>query len=248
MTFATPTAHRRAEQRPLPTSYKAVARTTGVAFLFMFVFAMFAQFFVMTDLVEAGSAAATARNLAENEGLFRFSIIGWSVVLIADVLVAGGLYLYLRRVNEMWALLTGWLRMVYAAIHAAALFLLALIPVVISGADYLSAFSTAQQDALVMFLLDGRAAAFNFSLIFFAVHLLGLGYLVIKSGEIPRWIGLLLLFGGLVYAADSIAQIVLNSYANLESTFVTLASIAAIGELGIAVWLLWKGGRVQQEN
>ena len=111
------------------------------------------------------------------------------------------------------------------------------------AADYLLVFSEAQRESLVMFLLEGRTAAFSLSLIFFAIHLLALGYLVVKSSQMPKWIGFLLLYGGVVYAADSAAQIMLPNYIDYTNIFVTLASIAAIGELGIAVWLLWKGGK-----
>ena len=65
----------------------------------------------------------------------------------------------------------------------------------LSGADYLTAFTADQLHALVMFFLDLHEYGVFIASIFCGLWLLPLGYLVFKSGYIPRILGVLLMIG-----------------------------------------------------
>jgi len=69
-----------------------------------------------------------------------------------------------------------------------------------SGAGYLTAFKADQLNALVMFFLELRKYG-TFITQFFSFWILLLGYLVFKSGFLPRILGILLMLGGLCYEA-----------------------------------------------
>ncbi|UCC52663.1 MAG: DUF4386 domain-containing protein, partial [Anaerolineaceae bacterium] len=78
----------------------------------------------------------------------------------------------------------------------------------------------------------------------FGFHLLLLGYLVYKSGFLPRILGILLMIGGVGYLAQSYGHLLVPQYDEILSTVVIVLSIP--GELAFTVWLLWKGVDVEK--
>jgi hypothetical protein len=66
-----------------------------------------------------------------------------------------------------------------------------------------------------------------------------LGYLVFKSGYIPRALGILVMVASLGYLIDSFGAILSAGYnANV-------AQFTFVGEVLLMVWLLWKGVRLR---
>jgi hypothetical protein len=91
-------------------------------------------------------------------------------------------------------------------------------------------------------------SAFNhiwlIGLVFFGIHLLFLGYLIIKSGEVPKVLGILLVVAGIGYLVDSFANFMLPNYTDYKDVFALLVIVpGVIGELSFTVWLLWRGLR-----
>ena len=72
----------------------------------------------------------------------------------------------------------------------------------LSGADYLKVFQADQLQALAMLFFDLHKNGFMIAQIFFGAWLFPLGYLVFKSGFLPRILGIVLMvecFGWLMY-------------------------------------------------
>lgn len=91
-----------------------------------------------------------------------------------------------------------------------------------------------------------RLAAFNntwlVGLIFFAIHLFLLGYLIIKSGYIPKFIGFLLIAASAGYLSDSFANFLLRDYDAYKNIFMLIVVIPGVaGELSLTMWLLLTG-------
>jgi hypothetical protein len=211
--------------------------------------AIFMNFFVLGSLVMPGDAAETANNIMANELQFRLGICSFIVVIILDVLVAWGLYVYLKPVNKSLSLLAAWFRLLYTAVFGFALLNLFTVLRLISGADYLTVIGTDQLFAQVLLSLnafnDGWAIGY---VCFFGLHLIVLGYLVYKSGYIPRILGVLLIIGGFGYLIDSFALLLLPNYEAYTLIFSLLIIPTAIGELLLALWLLIRGGKVEQSE
>ena len=70
--------------------------------------------------------------------------------------------------------------------------------------------------------------------LFFSLHLLILGYLVYKSGYIPRLVGILLLVASLSYLIQGFGSILLPGY---EETFATICFLSMV-ELALPLWLV----------
>jgi hypothetical protein len=88
---------------------------------------------------------------------------------------------------------------VYATILAIALHNLFNVLLLVSGADYLTVFETDQLHTQAMLFLDGFNYNWDIGMIFFGLHLLVLGYLVFKSGYIPRILGVLVIIASWGY-------------------------------------------------
>jgi len=196
-----------------------------------------------------GDAATTASNILASELLFRVCIICWLIVLVADVIVAWGLYVFLKPVSRSLSLLTAWFRLVFVAIAVIAVLNLFSMLQFLSSADNIAAFQPGQLNAQAMTFLSLYDYGFNVGFIFFGVHILGLGYLIYKSDYVPRILGVLLMIAFCGYLTDSVASFLSSNYANNEKLFfLFVAAPAVVSEFSLAFWLLWKGGKAQQTN
>src|SRR5436309_13341870 len=97
-----------------------LARVSGLLYLVLAVFGMFSAI-VLKTLVVPGDAATTAANILGSRWLFGASLVGWIVIVLADVAVAVTLYLLLEPVSRAVSLVTAAFRLVYAAILGAVL-------------------------------------------------------------------------------------------------------------------------------
>ena len=77
---------------------------------------------------------------------------------------------------------------------------------VATGAVNLAALGTASSNALVLLLLDTQHYGILNAQIFYGLWLVPLGYLAYKSaGWFPKWLGVLLVVGGVCYLVDMLA-------------------------------------------
>ena len=109
-----------------------------------------------------------------------------------------------------------------------------------SGAGYLSAFKADQLNALVMFFLELRKYG-TFITQFFSFWVLLLGYLVFKSGFLPRILGILLMLGGLCY---TVLAVLFFLFPNFDATIFGVFTF--IAESLFYLWLLIKGVNVKE--
>ena len=81
-------------------------------------------------------------------------------------------------------------------------------------------------------------------IVFYALHILFLGYLVFKSGYIPRILGVLLIIGGsLGYLIESLTYFFFPNYIWIASPGLT---VGAIAEISLGFWLLLKGDKIPE--
>ncbi|WP_373228705.1 DUF4386 domain-containing protein [Cohnella sp.] len=229
------------------TSPRMYAKVAGFGLLLMAILAMFANFFVIESLIIPGDAATTANNIKTNGLLFRSGIIGFIIVLILDVLVAWALYIFLLPVNKNLALLAAWLRLIYTVIFGIAIYHFLSVLELLSGAEYLKVFEADQLNAQVMLSIHAFSNVWLIGLVFFGLHLLVIGYLIFKSGYMPTIIGVLLMIACFGYLIDSFAHFLLSNYTDYESIFLLIVAVpGVIGELSLAFWLVFKGGKLRR--
>ncbi len=94
----------------------------------------------------------------------------------------------------------------------------------------------------MLLFTDLRHGGFLIAQLFFGLWLLPLGYLVVRSGYVPKVLGVLLAAGGVGYLVDLFAQFLAPGLAGRLAPF--LLAPATIGEVAFVVWLLVKAVRV----
>jgi hypothetical protein len=225
--------------RSTELSLRTAAIVAGLGLLVMAILAAFANFSVIQNLVVAGDAKTTAANIVASAGSFRMGITFFLITAILDVVVAWALYILLKPVNKSLSVLAAWFRIVYAAIFTVVLTNLFNVLLLLNGSDYLKVFEPDQLYAQAMLSLGAFRAGWDIGIVIFGLHLLVLGYLVIKSGYAPKWLGflfgILLIIAGLGYMVDSFGKFLLPNYN------ASIAQFTFIGEVVLIFWLLWKG-------
>jgi len=185
-----------------------------------------------------GDAAATANNVIASESLFRFGIVGNLFTFIANIFLALALYQLLKVVNRNMASLMVISFLVGVPIAMLNELTQLAILQLLGGADYLKAYPTDQLQALAYLLLLLHDQGLLIAHIFFGLWLLPMGYLVFKSGFIPKIVGVLLVIAGVGY--------VVQSFAAFLGYNVNIILYTGLGELVFLLWLLIKGVNVDQ--
>lgn len=216
------------------------ARIAGFLFLFMTVAAGFSLMYVPSSLIVPGDATATANNIMASESLFRSGIVGQLLILFADLGVAILLYVLLKPVSKTLSLVAAVSRLIMTAMRGINLVNHFIVLLLLSGAGYLAVFETDQLNALAVLFLNAFDDGFLIDLVFFGLHLLVLGYLIFKSGYLPRILGVLVIIAGFGYLLDSFAKFLFPNL-GLEISLLT-----GWGELLLALWLLIKGVNIEQ--
>jgi len=236
--------HLQAAARADSASLQIYARIAGAGYLAIIVAGIFAEFFVRQSLIVPGDPAATMANISEAESLFRLGIAGDLIMLTADVVVAVALYFVFRGVSRSLALLAAFFRLAQAGVLGLNLLNVYVPLMLLGGAAYRAAFPQGQLDALSALFLEAHSYGYVLGLVFFGFHCLVVGYLVLKSGLVPRILGALLLLAGMGYLADSFGRTLMIDYATYANTFALLVFVPAlVGELAFCLWLLIKGVR-----
>lgn len=216
------------------------ARVAGALYLFANIFAPFTLLYLPSRFIVRGDAAATASNIMASQMLFRLGIVGTLFTFTANIFLALALYQLLKVVNKNMASLMVILLLV--GVPIAMLNELSQLAVLrlLSGASYLKAYPVDQLQALAYLLLVLHDQGLLIAHIFFGLWLLPMGYLVFKSGFIPKIVGVLLVIAGLGY--------VVQSFAAFLGYNVDIILFTGLGELVFLLWLLIKGVDVKQWN
>ena len=117
------------------------------------------------------------------------------------------------------------------------------VVLLLSGADYLKVFQVDQLQALAMLFLNLYTNGFMIAQIFYGTWLLPLGYLVFKSGFLPRILGILLIIDFLGVLIWFLQFFLFPGYEVI--TYPGLA-VSFIAEVSLTLWLLIKAIDVEQ--
>lgn len=228
-------------------SNKRTARIAGLLYLIVVLAGIFSLAYVPSQIDAAGDAAATVRNIVARESLFRLGIVAGLICYTAFLLLPLALYRLLSPYGKQPAVLMVAFAVVSVPIAFAATLDKFEVLSLLSGADHLQAFGTEELQARVMLSLDAYGDGLRVVQIFWGLWLLPFGYLVFKSGILPRALGILLMLGCFGYLINFVGQMLFPGYA--ESGIVRFVGLpASLGEIGICLWLLVMGAREPREE
>jgi hypothetical protein len=219
------------------------ARVAGAISLSLVFTAPLRLIYIPSALFVRGDATATADNIAAHELLFRLGIVGDLLTGIIAIFLVLALYRLLKEVDQNHAalmvilggLMVTPIYFLNALNDVAALLL-------VRGSDFLSVFEKPQRDALAVLFLRLHHHGVVANEIFWGLWLFPLAVLVIRSGFLPRILGVWLIINGFAYLTISFTGLLLPEYEVMVSN---IAFPALLGEVAIMLWLLIKGVKVQ---
>ncbi len=221
-------------------SNKKTARIAGLLYFILILCGIFYLRYVPSKLIEWDNPSVTASNIIASETLFRLGILAGLIGHTLFLLLPIVLYKLLSPVNKTHAVLMVTLAVVSVPIAFVNMLNQFAVLTLISKANYLSVFEADKLQAQILFYLDSYSNGNQIGSIFWGLWLFPFGYLVFKSGFLPKILGMLLMFGCFGYIINFVGNFLFPNYGEtVISTFITKPG--GLGELGICLWLLIKG-------
>ena len=224
-------------------SINKTARMAGLLYFIYIVITIPADALARSPLIVFGDATTTARNIMASEWRFRIGITGDLVSAVFFLLAAWALYRLLKPVNNNFALLFLLLNLGGVAVYSINLLNQFAAVLLLSGADYLKVFQTDQLQALAMFFLILNKNGYWIAQIFFGAWLLPLGYLVYKSGFLPKILGIVMMIHFVGWTMTSLQFFLFPTFGSI--IYLT-GSLGFISEFGLTLWLLIMGVKEQK--
>jgi len=226
-------------------SPRRTARLAGLLYLVSSIPGAFALLYVPGKLVVEGNASATADRLRTSGSLLRLGIGAEILGMTLFVFVALVLYRLFRPTSPEPAL---W--MVVLILLPMPISFLSVVPEVAAlnlagaadGSGYLSPIAALQRDALAYFCLDLHGWAVMVAQVFWGLWLFPFAICVIRSGFIPRFLGVLLVIAGCGHLAEAVAGLVFPQHAAAVDR---IGGILTPAELPMIFWLLIWGARAR---
>jgi hypothetical protein len=230
--------------RAAGTSPQVYAKVAGVIWLIVAILAPFAEFFVRQGLIVRGNIAATAENIVASQSLFRAGFATDLVVFVIEVALAAVLYVLFRPVSRTLALVMAFARLAMVTILGLNLLNMFTALQLLTSPEYTTVFDKGQLQGLAFMFLNAQHYGYALGMVFFGLHLGVLGFLVYRSGYLPRILGILMVVSALGYLADSFAKFLVPESAGTLAMVVVVTAL--IGELPLTLWLLVKGVNVER--
>lgn len=220
-----------------PLSRRRMAHVAGALYLVIILCGLWSELAVRGPLTTEGDAAATAAAIRGAEGLFRAALAADLVMAMADVALAVVLAALFWATAPLVAALAAAFRLIQASVlagnlahHNEALLLLEA-----GGAG-------AAEGAL--HALAMHAQGYDLGLVFFGVNCLLTGWLIWRSGLVPRVLGAGLAAAGVVYLSGSFALVLAPGIA---PALAPAYAVPLLAESAVCLWLLVMGVRPRAE-
>lgn len=222
-----------------PISIKKTAHQTGWLYLAFLVIGVFNFFYIPSIIYVHDDAVRTAKNILENEFLFRLSILSNLAGQIIFIFLVLSLYQIFAGVNRAHARIM--VALVIASVPASFLIILHQFSslTLLSGANFLQVFADNQLQALSMYHYESYNDGIKIVGIFWGLWLYPFGWLVIRSGFMPKLLGVLLIIGCFAFLIDSGSYLLIPKYYQSISNVVALPM--TVGEISMIFWLIFKG-------
>jgi len=212
------------------------ARIAGILYLLLVISGFTYLAYIPSELIDLKNATKTIENIKDSELLFRLGILTAIFSSLIFMLLPLTLYNLLKNVNK---------------VSAKFMVLFSLISIPISFVNILNKFSVltlinkfeigqAEFQPHIMLYIENYNNGVQLSQIFWGLWLLPFGYLVYKSGFLPKILGIFLMAGCFGYLITFFGGFL---YSDFNKTIISdiVGFPAPIGEIGICLWLLIMG-------
>jgi hypothetical protein len=217
------------------------ARMAGALWLAVIVVSTLAVF--GPTIIVPGDAAATARNILGAELAFRLAVVEEFVGGACYVGVTVLLYQLLKPVSRNLALFSAACGVIGITVGAGLTVRDLGIISILASAEA-TPTDAAQLQAVARSAIMAFGLGFKVSMVYFGLQCATVGYLIARSGFIPRVVGVLLGVGGWFYVVSSLAYMISPAVGSILSPVVI--PVAFLGEGATTLWLLLKGVDVEK--
>ena len=222
------------------TSLKRTARVAGLWYL-GFSLGPFYLLYVPSHTIVQNDAAATAARILSRETLFRWGMLTETLGAVIFIGLSLALYRLFQDVDRHRArqlvalvLVSSALGLVTVVFNAAAL--------LVFRGDALATLDAHTREAIGMLLIQMHGQAIGVNQTFWGLWLFPFGWLVVRCGFLPRWLGYWLLLDGVAWFVVGIAWFLAPQYNDALFRYLQPAFFA---ELAAMLWLLLIGAKEQ---
>jgi hypothetical protein len=214
-----------------PSTRGRIAASLSV---FLILCGIAAQAVIADSLTVSTDAAKTAANIVANKSLYRLAFSVFMVEMLAQSAMTITFYDLLKPVDKSLARIFAVIGLTGSGIKTfARLFFYAPL-ILLGGTSYYAAIPPAQLEALALIFIKLNHQAAAIGLIFFGVEGFIRGWLIFKSGFLPRAFGVLSMISGIGWMT--------YLWPPLGSQlFLPIVLFALAGAFGLAGWLFVKG-------
>ncbi|WP_158799948.1 DUF4386 domain-containing protein [Pedobacter sp. L105] len=224
---------------------QGTARLAGFIYLIVVLCGTVYLQYVPSAIKLKGEPSIIIHHLTNAELLFKIGILCELICWVAFLILPIILYKLFKPVHDIAAKLM----VVFAVVQVPISFINLLNKFAVlslaGGATYLKVFPADHLSAQILFYLNLYQQGNFINQIFWGLWLYPSGYLVFKSGFLPKTLGILLMAGCVGYLLDFLGIFLFPGYdKTIISNYITLP--ASLGEIGICLWLMIIGIKDKQ--
>ena len=212
------------------------ARLAGALLLVSIVAGGLGEAYIPSKIIVSGDATATAANLRNFDFLYRVGFATFLIESLCDTALALIMYVLLKPVSRELSLAAAFFGLMATATFACAeLFYFAPVVIMKNGAA-LTSLSPDQMNALMLLSLKFYGFAGMITTAYYGIAWMIRGYLMFRSGYLPRFLGVLMAIGGAGFFLRNFLLILTPDVASP-----VLLLLMFPGGLILLGWLLVKG-------
>jgi hypothetical protein len=226
---------------------KNMGRLAGLFFLLIAITGGWGYAYLRTSVFVPGDATATVANVMASEFLFRLAIVLSLVSQVLSVFLGLTLFQLFKEIHKVLATVLFVSMLMSAGITIVNQLNNFGVLLVLSGADYLKAFTAEQIKAIAFLFMRLAGSGQGLLEIFWTPYFFAFGLLAIKSKYLPKVLGILLITMSVTYAVNIYTKFLIPTFHPLMFTRMAIG-LGALGGIPTMLWLLIKGARVEASD
>ena len=221
-------------------SQRTAAKIAGVTGLLAVAIVVFGNYVLLSPLIVPRDAAETARNIMAHQTQARLALICFLLYSANVVVLLAALYVILRPVDRILALIGALFRLVFAVLWLLATLNLLGALRLLGTAPYLRVFQPDHVQTLARLQIAANFDDYYVGLPFFGLAATICAYLWMRSGYIPKTLAIFGIIASAWCVICAFVFLVFPDFNKVVNDYI-FDTPMAIFELVVSLWLLFKG-------